>query len=236
MTQAPAVIDKPRFLERPDALEVSDLVSQHNLILEALKDESVLKRGVHYGNPINEKTGKPAFDKPTLFKPGAQKLAKLFHLRPRYEELGSLHRNDFIAYRYRCVLVHFPTGLEIGEGVGSCNSKEKKYKWEKEVWDIDNTLLKMAAKRALVESVLISTAASDVFTTDQDLTTKDWHRIINQRCALADQEFPREDGMTWADWSREQAKERWGIKESRSELDADQLEELNRLIEESISF
>lgn len=234
MTQAPAVIEaKPAFRAvESDALEAIDLVKQHDKIREAM--EEAMKPGLHYGMVYKE-DGSPAFKKPMLLKAGAEMLCKLFHLRPHYEELGAVHRDNLIGYRFRCVLVHFPTGIEIAEGLGSCNSRERKYKKE-EAWNIDNTLVKMAAKRALMAAVLVGTAASDIFTTDQDKTSTEWHRILNARAVDLDREQPREDKTSWVDWTREEAKKRWGI-ESRSELDAEQLQELVNILDaEAIPF
>ena len=54
-------------------------------------------------------------------------------------------------------------------------------------WEYDNTLLKMAQKRALVAAVLNSTAASDIFTQDvEDLPSR------------APEETPKPDGATRA--------------------------------------
>lgn len=120
----------------------------------------VMKDREHYGKIPG------CGDKPTLLKAGAEKLAFTFRLAPSYEEIpGSREDPDFIAYKIRCSLVHIPTGECHGTGLGACNSRERKYA-KQPPWDIQNTLYKMACKRALVAAVLNATAASDIFTQD----------------------------------------------------------------------
>ena len=68
-------------------------------------------------------------DKPTLLKPGAEKLAKLHQLADTYELLKEIEDLDkpMFYYYYRCTLTHIPSGKIISQGIGSCNSKESKY-------------------------------------------------------------------------------------------------------------
>lgn len=74
-------------------------------------------------------------DKPTLLKPGAEKLASLFGLSPHFEIVeremdwtGAAHDGEpFFFIQYRCTLRR--GDLVAGQGVGSCNSWEKKYRY-----------------------------------------------------------------------------------------------------------
>lgn len=76
-------------------------------------------------------------DKPTLLKPGAEKLTTLFGLSPRFEIVekvmdwtGDQHGNEpFFYLQYRCALWY--GDVIAGEGLGSCNSWEKKYRYRK---------------------------------------------------------------------------------------------------------
>jgi len=109
----------------------------------------------------------PGTKKPTLLKPGAEKLCRLFSLRPGYQLIHFI--SDFeqplFFYHYRCTLIR--NGEMVGEGDGSCNSKEKKYEKQKyKIFDLTNTICKMAQKRALVAAVLSSCGASSFFTQD----------------------------------------------------------------------
>lgn len=79
----------------------------------------------------------PGTDKPTLLKPGAEKLATFFGLTKRFEIIervedwtGKDHGGEaFFYYLYRCQL--YRGNLLIAEADGSCNSFEAKYRWRK---------------------------------------------------------------------------------------------------------
>lgn len=195
---------------------IERIVEQTRKIQQCM--QAVMKDGEHFG-VIPGTSGKP-----TLLKPGAEKLCLMFRLCPEYETLRAESGATLVAYTVRCTLTHITTGNKIATGLGSCNSKEKKYtrpapkkcpicgkeaiiKGKEEYgggWvcfrkkdgcgakfkdgeegiegqpagiedpsDLDNTILKMACKRALVAAVLNGTAASDFFTQDlEDLTEK----------------------------------------------------------------
>ena len=89
----------------------------------------MLRPGVDFG--VIPGTG----DKPTLLKPGAEKLASLFGLTPDFDPIetvmdwtGDAHGGEpFFFIRYRCTLRR--GSMAVGQGVGSCNSWEKKYRW-----------------------------------------------------------------------------------------------------------
>jgi hypothetical protein len=122
--------------------------------------QAQMKKGTDYGVI-------PGTSKPTLLKPGAEKLCRLFSLRPGYELIHFI--SDFeqplFFYHYRCTLVR--QGEMVGQGDGSCNSREKKYEAQKyKIYDLTNTICKMAQKRALVGAVLSSCGASQFFTQD----------------------------------------------------------------------
>jgi len=213
MTATALVAATPAELAAYDEeFAVSRLVAQKTAIQKAMA--SVMKADEHYGKiPGTDK------DKPTLLQPGADTLCFLFHLRTEFEEMTAIERDDFVFFKIRCRLFHKRTGEEWGSGIGSANSREKKYQaqtsakscpsckkpsifkskeggwfcWKKKggcglnfkdgdksieeqaaevqpmaVWDLHNTILKMALKRAKVSAVLSSTAASDIFTQDLD--------------------------------------------------------------------
>lgn len=72
----------------------------------------------------------PGTQKPTLLKAGAEKIVTLFQARPRFvlvEKIENWDEKPLFYYHYRCEIVHVGTGVVIGEGEGSCNSKEDKY-------------------------------------------------------------------------------------------------------------
>jgi hypothetical protein len=77
----------------------------------------------------------PNTNKPTLLKPGAEKLCTLFGLAPTFESLDSVkdwtgveHGGEPLFYfEYKCKL--WKNGVLTAEGDGSCNSWEKKYRF-----------------------------------------------------------------------------------------------------------
>lgn len=134
----------------------------------------------------------PGTDKPTLLKPGAEKLKMLFNLQVFVEVSRrefDLHAN-FASYTAKARVFHIPTNNFIAECEGTCNSQEKKYRernvyeWIKHedgtktkelvatepthIGDLDNTLNKMAQKRAFVGAIIAATGASDFFLQDVD--------------------------------------------------------------------
>ena len=73
----------------------------------------------------------PGTQKPTLLKPGAEKIAKLLGLSDQYEILDRAEDWTQPLFRYliKCRLVHLSTNAVISEGLGECNSMEGKYRW-----------------------------------------------------------------------------------------------------------
>lgn len=105
--------------------------------------------------------------KPTLLKPGAEKILMLMGLSSEYEIVEKVQDYDkgFFAYTVRCMLTK--NGQVITQGLGHCNSKEKKYTSEKQdLYMLGNTCLKMAKKRAQVDATLTVAALSEIFTQD----------------------------------------------------------------------
>lgn len=192
---------RPSYQHR---LTAADMKADLNLILQVMS--AVMEPNKDYGLI----TG--CGPKPTLLKPGAEKLTVVFRLAPE-PMTEDLSGPDEIRYRIKIVLTHFPTGNVVGYGVGEASSNEEKYKWRKVVssaeWDatpedrrrlkfyadgsakqirtnpsdVANTVLKMAKKRALVDGALTATAASSVFSQDlEDLSDE-----MRQAVAEADQ-------------------------------------------------
>lgn len=77
----------------------------------------------------------PGTNKPTLLKPGAEKLSTFFGIRPVFviqesvnDWTGKEHGGEAFFFReYKCQ--GYRNGELVGEGVGSCNSWEKKYRY-----------------------------------------------------------------------------------------------------------
>ena len=119
-----------------------------------------MKPGVDYGIV-------PGTDKPTLLKPGAEKLCEIYGFSKWVEILHQTEDYDrpLFAYTVKVRLVSKIAGFTEAEGVGAANSREKKFV-KQDAFTIQNTLLKMAKKRALVDAVLSATRSSGLFTQD----------------------------------------------------------------------
>jgi hypothetical protein len=128
----------------------------------------------------------PGTPKPTLYKPGAEKLANIFQLGSRICDVQkeiSFEPPQFAMFTYTIEMFHLPSGKIISQCQGSANSEEKKYK-KVGIGDLLNTLQKMAQKRAYVGAVVIATGASDFFTQDvEDLPAE---MISNETGELTD--------------------------------------------------
>ena len=121
------------------AMPIERLKGQINLIQQVMRE--TMKDGEHFG--VIPGCGK----KPSLLKPGAEKLSTVFRLAPSYDikrgDLANGHRE----YEITCKLTHISTGQVVGEGVGSCSTMEAKYRYRtgevtptgkpvpKEYWD-----------------------------------------------------------------------------------------------------
>lgn len=108
----------------------------------ALPDESSFKRDIEAINNF-QKTARafmiegqdfgviPGTEKPSLLKPGAEKITKLLGLADKYDLATQVENweKPFFHYMVKCTLVSVTSGVVISEGFGSCNSMEGKYRW-----------------------------------------------------------------------------------------------------------
>jgi hypothetical protein len=102
------------------SLTIEQLIDQARTIQEAMK--AVMRDGEHYGVI-------PGTDKPTLLKPGAEKLCLLFRLDPQYEIIESSENDRIVSYTVRAVIFHSPTGTRLASGMGQADSREAKYRY-----------------------------------------------------------------------------------------------------------
>jgi hypothetical protein len=113
--------------------------------------------------------------KPTLFKAGAEKLNAIFGLAPVVDVLSRVEDWDkgFVSYEVKVTLLNKRNGQVEAEGIGNCNSRERRYK-NQDAANVANTILKMSKKRALVDATLSATRASGMFTQDlEDMEIED---------------------------------------------------------------
>ena len=104
--------------------------------------------------------------KPALLKAGAEKLASIFNYRSTSRILNRVEQFDqlFVLYEVETT-IYDKEGSVIAVGLGSCNSKERKYQRSDFAGNL-NTILKMAKKRSYVDAILTACHGSGVFTQD----------------------------------------------------------------------
>jgi hypothetical protein len=105
------------------AMTPDRIVKQVGLIQEIMT--SVMREGEHFGKIPG------CGDKPTLLKPGAEKLCVTFRLAPSYIITEKIVPNGHREYQVTCTLTHIPTGAVFGQGVGSASTMESKYRYRK---------------------------------------------------------------------------------------------------------
>jgi hypothetical protein len=109
------------------AMSIEDAVDRHQMVVQFVG--AMLKSDIDFGVI-------PGTNKPTLLKPGAEKLLTFFGLTKRFtllekveDWMGADHGGAFFYYMYRCAL--YNGDRLIAESDGSCNSHESKYRWRK---------------------------------------------------------------------------------------------------------
>jgi len=134
--------------------------------------QKALKKDHDYG--VIPGTG----SKPTLLKPGAEKILMLMGLTSEYEVIERVQDYDrgFFAFTVKCALSK--GDVKVTEGVGHANTRERRYTSgrQQDAYTLANTVLKMAKKRAQVDAVLTVASLSEIFT--QDL--EDYEEIPQQ--------------------------------------------------------
>jgi hypothetical protein len=224
MNEALAVVNQSAMLA---PMPIGDLIRQVQMVQNVMK--TVMQEDVHFGRIPG------CGDKPTLFKPGAEKLAFVFRLAPHQEVKQIDMANSHREYIVTCTLKTIGGDIVVAQGVGSCSTMESKYRFRtgpkemtgkpvpKEFWtlrqtdskkaqellggpgysfakngageweicqqggkveydnpaDYYNTVLKMAKKRAQVDATLSGTAASDIFTQDQEELEENFQALKN---------------------------------------------------------
>jgi hypothetical protein len=104
-------------------LKAVEIRAQVNLIHEVM--DSVMKKDVHYGII-------PGCKKPSLYKPGAEKILMTFRLVADNPIIEDLSTADSIRYRVTQRILT-ASGNLVGAASGECSSDEDKYKWRRPV-------------------------------------------------------------------------------------------------------
>ncbi len=123
--------------------------------------ETVLVAGTDYGVI-------PHCSKPTLLKSGAEKILNYLGLIARTEIVNRVedYNVGFFSYECKVFLIDY-NGVVKGEGIGITNTREGRYA-KSSGYAVQNTVLKMAKKRALVDAALNVGNLSARFTQDME--------------------------------------------------------------------
>ncbi|HEX4334636.1 MAG TPA: hypothetical protein VH062_01915 [Polyangiaceae bacterium] len=108
-------------LARPDELTVQEIIARVDKVKEVQK--AVMRDGVHFGVV-------PGISKPSLLKPGAEILGMAFRLAAKFV-ITETFDGPHLTVKAECNLIHAPTGAFLGQGFGSCSTRESKYAWRK---------------------------------------------------------------------------------------------------------
>lgn len=116
----------PQATHLMPALTIGEAMTRYQTIVGYV--QQAMTEGKDYGTV-------PGTNKPTLFKPGAEKLTTLFGLTPQFPIVekvedwsGTEYGGEaFFYYWYKCQL--WRGDNLIAEADGSCNSRESKYRW-----------------------------------------------------------------------------------------------------------
>ncbi len=171
------VVRSDGSLPAPPMMKPGEAVVMMKTIDKYIKDAMV--ENVDYG--VIPGTG----NKPTLLKPGAEKLCALFALSATVELVEEIQDHfrewefevwnkkekkyetkkatGWFFYRYRATLTQRGTGTVMATAEGSCSSQERGKERQPA-----NAVMKMAQKRAIVGATLQATWSSGRFTQDME--------------------------------------------------------------------
>lgn len=99
-------------------VKAAELVERLGVIRDAA--ENAMKEGVDFGEI-------PGTDKPTLLKPGAEKLGVLFQLDVQLANDKTWGPGDHLTVVSHATVFHAPSGARLGYGEGVCTTRERKY-------------------------------------------------------------------------------------------------------------
>ena len=146
---------------------VADRLKKLDKIAETIRDN--LKDNVDFMTI-------PGTAKPSLLISGAQKIALIYGLSIKTEIIDKTIDldNGLIRYVVKAELYTMSTNAFVGQGMGACSSFEQKWLAGKKNGgpEAENTILKIAEKRAYVDAIVKIGNLSKIFTQDmEDLDT-----------------------------------------------------------------
>ncbi len=154
-----AIITPPPEIGLATIREVGD----NYKITSPAGDTFTLRRDVDFGKP-NAK-----LKQPVIYKGGCENIRKMYRVFDRYELIDNIkdHENGFFYFMFKCslVAVHENRDIVVAEGYGSANTREANV-GNASGFDVANSKLKIARKRAMVDAVITMAGLSSIFTQD----------------------------------------------------------------------
>lgn len=169
MTESKAIA-KVELVKR-EGLEVLGGVEEMRQRMEATQERLALAHefiDFNFIEKVDFGPADPRNPKPTLLKPGAEKVCKLFNTRPIWtvdKETWEMLGSKAGTVCYKCEIVSNVTGEVVGEGRGA----EQVGNRGRDA----NKAIKIAEKCALVDAVLYTFGLSERFTQDSPTRTDD---------------------------------------------------------------
>ena len=141
--QSGALLDMDSSGASDMAIRLAEMTTKLDLVQKFFKQ--VMVKDLDYGII-------PGTDKPTLYKPGAEKLCELYGFAPIVKAKNDTRdfKTGYYLSEITMQIVHRKTGTIIAEGVGEASSYESKYRYR---WVYESDIPKSLDKETLVSKV-----------------------------------------------------------------------------------
>ena len=141
--QSGALLDMDSSGASEMAIRLGEMTTKLDLVQKFFKQ--VMVKELDYGII-------PGTDKPTLYKPGAEKLCELYGFAPIVKAKNDTRdfKTGYYLSEITMQIVHRKTGTIIAEGVGEASSYESKYRYR---WVYESDVPKSLDKEALVNKI-----------------------------------------------------------------------------------
>jgi hypothetical protein len=141
--QSGALLDMDSGGANEMAVRLADMKTKLDLVQNFF--QNVMQKDLDYGTI-------PGTDKPTLYKPGAEKLCELYGFAPIVKSKNDTRdfKTGYYLSEITMQIVHRKTGTIIAEGVGEASSYESKYRYR---WVYESDVPKGLDKEALVNKI-----------------------------------------------------------------------------------
>ena len=193
--------------------EISAYRNNYNVTIG--NDTFTLKRGIDFGM-IKRKDGTPISQRPTLFKSGAHRILTAFGLTYTTELVDKYfdYEKEFFYFVFKATAYYKGTPVRTGYGCANTNEKSSGFATG---FDMANTKMKLAEKRAEVDLAIKLADASGWFT--QDLEDTELEKQATKIISDADPITSKQQARIFAiagtyNISKEKAKElllSWGF-------------------------